>query len=85
MLVGVEPGDVAGRQLQVEDAHRPVLEHLPVMRLLVRRHDRVLPLPVRVSGLPGWLLANEPDSAYPDSAETDSCGGKCERAAHTSS
>ena len=50
-LVRVEPRDVAGRDLQVEKAHRSALEHLPVVRLLVHRHDRCLP----GSGRVGWL------------------------------
>jgi hypothetical protein len=36
----VEPRDVARRNLQIEDAHRPVLKDLPMMRLVVHGHDR---------------------------------------------
>src|SRR5262245_2778207 len=41
-LVRVEPRDVAWRDLQIEDAHGSTLEHLPMVRLLVHRHDRHL-------------------------------------------
>jgi hypothetical protein len=41
-LVRVKPRDVVRRDAQIEDARWAVLEHLPMMRLLVREDDRRL-------------------------------------------
>jgi hypothetical protein len=40
----VEPRHVAWRNLEIDDPHRAVLEHLPVMRFLMHRHHRRLAL-----------------------------------------
>jgi hypothetical protein len=52
----VEPGHVARRDLQVDDAHRPVLEQLSMMWFLMDRHDRRLTLSSLVWRLPGRCL-----------------------------
>jgi hypothetical protein len=36
----VKPGDVAGRQLEIQDSHRAVLKHLPMMRFMMHGDNR---------------------------------------------
>jgi hypothetical protein len=44
----MKPGDIAGWNLQIEDAHRSALKDLPVMRLLMNGHDGRLAIPARI-------------------------------------
>jgi hypothetical protein len=62
----VEPGNVAGRDLEVEEAHRTVLKHLTVMRLSMHRRNRVLPLAAGISRLPRRDLPANGDGAEDD-------------------
>jgi hypothetical protein len=64
----VEPRDIAGRKLQVQDPHRTVLEDLTVMRLLMDGHHRFLSLTSRVGRLPRGDLATDRGGA-----ENDGC------------
>jgi hypothetical protein len=48
----VEPRDVAGRNLQIEDAQRSALKDLAMMRFLMNGHDWRLAVAGRVSRLP---------------------------------
>ena len=72
-LVGVKPGDVARRNLQVEDAQRPSLKHLSMVRLLVNGHDWRLPISARIRRLPRRAL---PPTATPVDAQTEDGPGR---------
>jgi hypothetical protein len=54
----VKPGNVAGRNLEVEDAQRSSLKYLSMMRLLLNGHDRRLPVAARIRRLPRRALAS---------------------------
>jgi hypothetical protein len=60
----VKPGDVAGRDLEVENPDRSVLEDLAMMRFLVDRHDRRLGR--RRGGLLREACGGEEDSGAND-------------------
>jgi len=67
-LVCVEPGDVARRKLQIEDAQWPALKHLSMMWLLMHGHDRRLAVPICVRRLPRRALPSD-GNAVGDEAE----------------
>jgi hypothetical protein len=76
----VEPGDVTRRNLQIEDAHRSTLKHLPVMRLLVDGHDWRLAVPTRIGRLPRRALTG--NRHREDHETTDNARERGRRANH---
>jgi len=83
--MGVKPGDVPRRKLQVEDAQRPTLKHLSMMRLLVNRHDRRLPISGRICRLPRRALASHRDAVRKETEDDEGQGwGGARHGAHAS-